>query len=381
MNIKYKNYVAPDYVISESPVTFFHSTDVFSDEWEKTIVLSKDPGNYYDDEESSLSTSNLCEELINVKDQNDALTFTKKYGALVNTRLFRSNFSEMHSSSTVSDMVNSECGPSYEAFDLMLYNHFMFYQHDLYYLQLIHSKLANLSQNASSAQFFLDLLNDTAVLLTNPYLNETKYIEYTQPDVPDIVNDTFPYAKFRFYIDDVINPLYEDIPVFNFGTRTTYKLDNSDFEDIFFDLANRDVKIFPKTFPCVLFLDAIGSTVQNQDYWLDQKECIIQYAELLFNDILSFHLREITPYSKISVDSAELCWNFPSLAHAIFFDFYNQITGNSTYKICANENCKKIFLCNRNKYKIYCSKRCAHNTTNRKSIRKKREHLKSMADD
>lgn len=382
MNIIYKNYVAPDYIISKSEFSniFFRSTDEFSDDWGRNIVLSKDIEPSFDDDVPPSPSPNLCEELINVKDVADALAFTKKYGALINTKLFKSPFSEKCNASSISSIVNDVCGfNTISPFDLVLYEHFMFYQYDLYYIQLIHSKLSSFLQDNSSVQFFLNLLEDTAHLLTNPHLNLARYMEYENPKISEIVDNSFPYSTFRFYIDEIINPPYA-LKSDNDSNKAKSgnKLHDINFQYIFDKIEKIDVNIFPETFPYGHFIDAIKNSSQSNDYWLDYRELIIQFAELLYKDILFFHLREITPYFKISAESADLSWNFPSLAHAIFFDFYIQITGNSTYKICANENCRKIFLCKgkKQKRKIYCSNRCAHNTTNRKSIRKRREQLK-----
>lgn len=201
-----------------------------------------------------------------------------------------------------------------------------------------------------------------------------------RPDINEIVNDSFPYAKFRFYIDDILHPPYA-IKSDNDSSKAEneYNLHNIDFQHIFDIIQEQDVNIFPETFPYGHFLDAINNPDQSEDYWLDGKELIIQFADLLYKDILAFHLREIPPYSNTSAESTELAWEFPSLAHAIFFDFNNQIIGNSTYKICANKECRRIFLCKGYKIaiKIYCCNRCARNTTNRKSATKQRKNKKS----
>ena len=60
MNIQYANYVASDYFYYKNPDNenfFFCSTDKFSPNWKKTIVLSKDYENAFDEEFTEPSTN------------------------------------------------------------------------------------------------------------------------------------------------------------------------------------------------------------------------------------------------------------------------------------------------------------------------------------
>lgn len=390
MNIKYTNYVASDYKFSKTnkdDIIFFCSTDKFSPTWETTIILSEDYETFLD-EESIDFVSNVTEELLNAKKIKDALAFTKNYGALINTKLFAPNHTEFRNglSSRIHYVIYG-CDIDL-GYDLILYEHFLFYQYELYHLQKLHSNLTSLSQNENSPLFFYNLLVHTLNLLANPYLDCCINIEYELPYINEIVTDSFPFFKLRLKVNNYLQTNLTNIAKYScasypFITENDYDKSYEFYaynRQAILDLFRSNSNVFPKIFPSSIFKSFMMGKDENDNYWLRSKNSIIQFAESVFNDILSFHLKEIYPLSGFSADSTEFCWHFPSLIHAIFFDFYVKINEKSAYKICANERCNKLFLytAKNSPNKKFCSQRCAHNTTNRKSIRKKREQSKSI---
>lgn len=390
MNIKYTNYVASDYEASKTvrdDDIYFRSTDKFSPTWETTIILSKDDETYFD-EESIDFVSNVTEDLLNTKKPEDVLAFTKNYGALINTKLFAPYFTELHNASSFASRIYNTIY-DYDkdlGYDLILYKHFLFYQYELYHLQKLHSNLTSLSQNENSPLFFLKLLIHTLNLLANPYLDYFINIEYELPYINGIVADSFPFFKLRLEVNNYLQTELTNIAKYScalypFITENDYDKSNEYYaytRQAILDLFKSNPNVFPNIFPSSIFKTFMMCIDENDNYWLRSKKSIIQFAESVFNDILSFHLKEIYPSSGFSVDSTELCWHFPSLMHAIFFDFYIKINEKSTFKICANERCNKLFLftAKNSPDKKFCSFRCAHNTINRESERRRRERRK-----
>lgn len=208
MEIEYKNYVASGYEMCKNSdgTVYFRSTDTFSPKWEKPITLTVDDSLLHK-KDFHPDIHHIGTLLANARTEKDALKFTKKYGALVNIKLFRSKFPNNHSLDLVlsaieddyADTLTQNASAKYE-YDYMLYDHFAFYQWELYHLIRVYNMLSETRKTRPSAQFMSDLFNETLTLLINPYFEAYIYLEYLYPTQEEIVDDSFPFTKLRYSI-------------------------------------------------------------------------------------------------------------------------------------------------------------------------------------
>lgn len=287
-------------------------------------------------------------EFANATSLKDAISFSIKYGPIVNPRLVPNNRNTNRTYSLLTNLKEENtCSPQYAnsqttLYDCTLYKHFLYYQTQMRCLIDLH-RLLNTRHPENNIEF---LANTCRILLKNEYFEEAFALEY----------DEMPYYE-----------IYPSFFSFNPVIQYIYQRD--------FSIQSKEI-FFPD-----MSLNALVKSLlldNNNEYVYKNPLKLIKLSQYLFSNILSFAIRDVRPIVNYTNPKIDFNWTFNSLADALFFYFYIDHSVAKKFAICANETCNNLFyLTKSTPTKKFCCWSCAHRTANRNSKRNK--HAEKIA--
>lgn len=420
---KQYNFVTVDsnrWIMSSSPISQKRTCNVYTEN-EKSIYPTD-------------SARNIYQELENVSTPDDALTFCNKYGLLIdpNNNLENSRFNR--TCGVIKDQIDTFTTPLKNSRYYLwkkLYN-----GHHLY----ISEPYCNSCKGKSLYPIWL-LTTDKGLrvisytIASKEKLNSIPKTDITRKDTRIIIKfnpkiDCMDYNHFLYYkqallILDTLYALIKSekepkecfsewrellthIPHFlNYSTimlSLEYSLWAEGSETMFqsypiyyfiYKSLTQDIFTENKTYPQILK----DTNTFPASYYLLYKFCFQKLgpyddslkekllnnpsdfkdlAQNLFNDIAEFHLKEIPRLVLLSDNYANLKgYSFPSLADALIFQKYIDLSADHTLKRCADEFCNLLFLPMKKRGQKYCCPECCKKANDRKYVRNKRADLKA----
>lgn len=390
MKIYFENFKANSYMQGEDETygVFFRSTD-------KNANLSPTIINLYNTHEDTVNDEKLYLELANATTPDTALKFTNKYGKLIETDILKEVYTIIETQN-----YNSTQSPKY---DYVLYNHFCYYQQTIHNLIDIYNLLQKDNYTLDEIELLFTL---SCQLICNEYYEDRFYLEFSNYyDIEETISSLSEYPLMQLIYKLVINKdkapkishddaLMLTLKFFHNIKDISAFFSSLDDQDAFHDLmVNYPFEEYlrevhekmsipytvpledPNTPPIQFFIKTLDFAKKEKlpsDYLINHKTDFKNLAYFVFSQILMFEIRFTHPAIDLKLLDDISCWQFNSLSNAIFFNYYIDIFYGTTFKVCKNEYCKKLFAYSPSKpTQEYCCYNCAHKATNRKY---KKEH-------
>lgn len=236
-----------------------------------------------------------------------------------------------------------------------------------------------LSGNTNNAITLSNLLQQCLTIISNPHFRNMISLEYSLADLDSDeflrYLSRFPFIHFIFKIHSIVqDTFYKGItllPMDSFRTdvlRTISTMDINFSESTLTDFLKKSAQ---------LYLENSKKYEQLSDFmpsfFINNKQHILSLSKYLFQEALSFEIKDIFPLINYNDSQNIYNWNFNSLISAIFFSFYFNCSGAHIVKQCANPHCKKLFLCpSARRVKIYCSPACKSSVNSARTRNRKK---------
>ncbi len=382
MKIVYSNYVGSNYKekIIETP-----------DGWKKVFISKMKNSNVelqdiilYDSNERG-NLSRIYLELANADTVESIIEFCNKYGSIVSPLSSKASYSKFHDFGVLKNFWKwtTGYGMKYKngfPYDYIFDDLFRYYQYQMKCLVEIYRFLPKNPEESIDVENLYFILQQCIRIISNPHFLDMLNIEnniniYEVEDYDELLAP-FPFVNYIFRLH---------IKSENISDNMYYK---EILQKIYED--NYDIHGFPygkvlKEFLCkaseFYLRENMGiKSTKFESFLKNEKRTLFKMAECVFNDALSFEIRETRNIVNYHLGdySDSLCkWEFSTLANALFFSFYFDKFDATVIKQCQNKYCRKLFACPVSKVavKIYCSHKCAHNQANRKYKQKKSQEL------
>lgn len=374
MKITYSNYIGKNYTECniDEEVYFVSETKYDSADLQDIII--------YDSNEQK-NNSRIYLELANADNTEKIIEFCNKYGSVVSRFSSESVFSNNHDFETLNfalgfarGFLNDEDVDKIQE-DYIINRHFKYYQLQMKYLVEMYRFLSQKPTNAKSLYL---ILQQCIGLICNAYFYCMLDLEYNintcDAEEYDRFLSPFPFVNYIFRLQKNVKSSSYEI----FYEEILQKICDDNCNKYKFPYGETLRTVLCKA--SKLYLkepDGIKSTA-FEAFLVNEKCTLFKIAEHIFNDALSFEIRETRNVANyhLTDSSDSLCkWKFSTLANALFFAFYFDRFDTTIIKQCKNELCRQLFACpvSKAEKKIYCSPRCAHRQANRKYKKKSQE--------
>lgn len=328
----------------------------------KFNVLTENEENIYLLDSSVFSAQDIYQELENVDTQDDILAFCNKYGLLIDVNNNPENPRFHHTYGVIKDESNNfkSLFNTILPIRCMAIEHFLYYKQVLLILDNSYNLLKSKKEPKECLSEWLALFNLLPAFVQNAV--SMMLLEYScWEEGSEIMFKSYPIYYFIYKLaTDIFSPSTVSVDILN------------------------ETDSFPTSYR--LLSEFYSKNLETCDDYLKEKltnaptdfKCL---ARDLFNDIAEFHLKEIPLLILLSNNFADLKgYSFPSLADALIFQKYIDLSADHTVKKCANELCNRLFLPRQSRKQIYCCPECRKKAIDRKSARKRRANQKHPAD-
>ena len=296
----------------------------------------------------------------------DILDFCKKYGTLVGPQSnimhnhhFRTNtIVNLHGKKTYLEEIKplKTNPPLRMDHDFMWINHFFYYVDTIKILSKFEEIRGKKKLTIADKKEIFHSIFDYMLLIYDFFLAEyTLSVEGSKSYLK-----TYPFYYLAFLWHEGID------------TEKFYQECNLTEIDII-DEENSVIKSEPEYDGLSVFVPIIKfltNSFKKEEFLPSDIQCQ-QLFHQISSDIINFHLKDLPFSEMILKDFSSTDCMFQSLGDAIVFQIILDINAKRHYRKCANPYCNEMYEPTRENRR-YCSDTCAHNVTNRKHMKNKR---------